>query len=186
MDVDPALVRAVQRGDPGAMEELIRATYTGVHRQCLGLLGNSADAADATQEVFLRVTRSVFAFRGESAFGTWLHRVTTNVCLTALRRRGDGAARGLSAGHVPFGLPGDERDVARDDDLQNDAVIRDQTDDVVTAMAALSEEDRAVIIMRDIKGLSTKQTAKALDISESAAKVRLHRAHARLREAVSR
>ncbi|MDX1511147.1 MAG: sigma-70 family RNA polymerase sigma factor [Nitriliruptorales bacterium] len=179
-------MRAVQRGDADAMEELIRATYVQVHRHCLRLLGNEADAADATQEVFLRVTRSVFGFRGESSFGTWLYRVTQNVCATALRKRGDAAARGTLAGHEPFALPGEARAVEADEDVESQVVDSEQTDEVTAAMATLSQEDQSVIALRDIQGLSTKQTAAALGISESAAKVRLHRAHARLREAVSR
>lgn len=185
MDVDPELVRAVQRGEPGAMEDLIRATYAGVHRHCLSLLGDPADAADATQEVFVRVTRSVLGFRGESAFGTWLHRVTVNVCLTALRRRGDAGARGMSAGREAFAAPGAVTEIDAEVDIEAGAVTSDEADRVVAAMADLSEDDRQVIILRDVKGLSTRQTAKALGISESAAKVRLHRAHARLREAVA-
>lgn len=184
MDVDPALVRAVQRGEPGAMEALIEATYAHVHRKCLRLLGNPADAADATQEVFLRVMRSVFGFRGEAAFSTWLHRVTVNVCATALRRRGDASARGLAAGHVAFAVPDAVADVDADDDVE-EGVVRDERAGALTAaMATLSDDDRAVIVLRDIEGLSTKETATVLGISESAAKVRLHRAHARLREAV--
>ena len=185
MDIDPELVRAVQRGQPGAMEDLIRATYAGVHRHCLSLLDNPADAADATQEVFERVTRSVLGFRGESAFGTWLHRVTVNVCLTALRRRGDAGARGMSAGREAFAVPGGEAGPDAEVDLEAAAVTTDEAERVVAAMRGLSEDDRQVIILRDVKGLSTRQTAKALGISESAAKVRLHRAHARLREAVA-
>lgn len=185
MEIDPELVRAVQRGEDGAMESLIAATYTGVHRHCLSLLGNPTDAADATQEVFLRVTRSVLGFRGESAFGTWLHRVTVNVCLTALRRRGDAAARGMAAGREAFAVPGATTDIGTGDDLQTGVVTRDEASEVVAAMAGLSDDDREVIVLRDIKGLSTRQTAKVLGISESAAKVRLHRAHARLREAVA-
>lgn len=185
MDVDPELVRAVQRGEPGAMESLIEATYTGVHRHCLSLLRDPTDAADATQEVFLRVTRSVLGFRGEAAFGTWLHRVTVNVCLTALRRRGDATARGMAADRTPFAVPGDPRDVAAEDDVAATVATRGEARDVITAMEGLSVDDREVIMLRDVKGLSTRQTAKALGISESAAKVRLHRAHARLREAVS-
>ena len=184
MDIDPALVRAVQRGEPEAMEELIRATYVQVHRHCLRLLGNETDAADATQEVFLRVTRSVFGFRGDSSFGTWLYRVTQNVCATALRKRGDAISRGTLAGREPFALPGEAEEVEADEDVESQVVDSQRTDEVAAAMATLSEEDRAVIILRDIQGLSTRQTAEALGISESAAKVRLHRAHARLREAV--
>jgi RNA polymerase sigma-70 factor, ECF subfamily len=189
MDVDPELVRAVQRGTPGAMEALIEATYTGVHRHCLSLLGDPADAADATQEVFLRVTRSVLGFRGEAAFGTWLHRVTVNVCLTALRRRTDAGTRGTAAASEPFAVPGAARDVAAEEDVERtvarEVEVQERTATVAAAMATLSADDREVIMLRDVKGLSTRQTAKALGISESAAKVRLHRAHARLREAVA-
>lgn len=184
MDVDPELVRAVQRGDQGAMQALIEATYAGVHRHCLSLLGDPTDAADATQEVFLRVTRSVLGFRGEAAFGTWLHRVTTNVCLTALRRRGDAAARGTSAGREPFAVPGAALDVGGADDLATGVATRDEAGAVLAALEQLSTDDREVIMLRDVRGLSTRQAARALGISESAAKVRLHRAHARLREAV--
>lgn len=186
MDVPAELVRAVQRGEPGAMEDLIRATYAGVHRHCLSLLGDPSDAADATQEVFLRVMRSVVGFRGEAAFGTWLHRVTVNVCLTAMKRRGDVGARGQSAGSDAFGVPGGPEDLRADVDLEDVVVTGDEADTVLAAMQDLSEDDREVIVLRDLKGLSTRQTAKALGISESAAKVRLHRAHARLREAVGR
>ncbi len=185
-EIAPELVRAVQRGEPGAMEDLIRATYAGVHHHCLSLLGDPADAADATQEVFLRVTRSVLGFRGEAAFTTWLHRVTVNVCLTMLRRRGDVGARGQSAGTEPFAVPGAAVDVGTDEDVASAVVTGEEASQVVAAMAGLSDDDREVIVLRDIKGLSTKQAAKALGISESAAKVRLHRAHVRLREAVGR
>jgi len=84
------------------MDTLIRASYADVYALCRRLLGDSSDAADATQEVYLRVVRAVMGFRGEAAFGTWLHRVTVNVCMTALRRRGDVRARGQSAGAVDF------------------------------------------------------------------------------------
>ncbi|HEX9765244.1 MAG TPA: sigma-70 family RNA polymerase sigma factor [Nitriliruptorales bacterium] len=184
MDVDPDLVRAVQRGEPGAMEELITATYLQVHRHCLRLLRDPSDAADATQEVFLRVTRSVFGFRGESSFGTWLYRVTQNVCSTALRRRGDAAARGALAGPDPFAVPGGRRDLTADDDVESDYLDAERTMVIHTALETLSDDDRAVIVLRDIQGLTTRQTAEALGISDSATKVRLHRAHARLRQVV--
>ncbi|MDX6219739.1 MAG: polymerase sigma-70 factor, subfamily, partial [Frankiales bacterium] len=61
------------------MDHLIRGTYTEVYALCRRLLGDPADAADATQEVYVRVVKSVLGFRGEAAFGTWLHRVAVNV-----------------------------------------------------------------------------------------------------------
>lgn len=186
VDVDPELVRAVQRGEPGAMDRLIRATYVGVHALCSRLLADPADAADATQEVFLRVTRSVVGFRGEAAFGTWLHRITVNVCATALRRRGDARARGQQAGLRAFGAPDSIDELTGPDDTEERVVAMDEASHMAAAIAELAEGDRAVIVLRDLEGLSTRQAADILGITETAAKVRLHRAHAKLREAVVR
>jgi RNA polymerase sigma-70 factor (ECF subfamily) len=179
--VDPALVRACQRGEPGAVDALIRGTYADVYALCRRLLGDPADAADATQEVYLRVVRSVLAFRGEAAFTTWLHRVTVNVCLTALTRRGDVRGRGQAAGVEAFAAddlvldePGPEERAERADLARRTA----------QALAGLPEDARQVVVLRDVQGLSTKETAELLGISEGAVKVRLHRAHARLRDLV--
>jgi RNA polymerase sigma-70 factor (ECF subfamily) len=188
MEVDSELVRAVQRGTPGAMDALVRATYADVHRLCLRLLGDRADAADATQEVFIRVTRSVMGFRGEAAFSTWLHRVTVNVCATALRRRGDRRARGQVAGWRAFAAPGEAEDAweagAAGDDPAGKVVELDEADRVAQAIRALPASDRDIVVLRDIDGLSTREAAKILGITEGAAKVRLHRAHAKLRAAI--
>lgn len=182
MDVEPELVRAVQRDEPGAMEALIRATYQPVYALCRRLLGDPADAADATQEVFLRVVRSVVGFRAESAFGTWLHRVTVNVCATALRRRGHIRARGQVAGSAPFATPDAPDLLASPDDTEHRVAERDEAARAAAAIRALPEDARAVVVLRDIEGLSTREVATILGISEGAVKVRLHRAHAMLRE----
>lgn len=181
MEVDPALVRAVQRGEQGAMDDLIRGTYTDVYALCRRLLGDPADAADATQEVYVRVVRSVLGFRGEAAFGTWLHRVTVNVCMTALRKRGDVRARGQSAGMVDAVFD----EIASTETSPEDRVTTaDLARRTAKALAELSEDAREVVVLRDVQGLSTKETAELLGVSEGAVKVRLHRAHARLRELV--
>ncbi|HUH06171.1 MAG TPA: RNA polymerase sigma factor [Egibacteraceae bacterium] len=184
MDVDPDLVRAVQRGEPGAMDALIRATYARVYSLCSRLLNDPSDAADATQEVYIRVVRSVLGFRAEASFGTWLHRVTVNVCATALRRRGDVRARGQVAGHAAFAVPGSPDFLASGDDTEGRVAERDQARRVAKAIAELPDEARAVVVLRDVQGLSTKEAAAVLGISEGAVKVRLHRAHAKLRELV--
>lgn len=185
MDVDPDLVRAVQRGDPGAMDALIRATYAGVYARCRQLLGDPTDAADATQEVYARVVRSVLGFRGDARFGTWLHRVTVNVCATALRRRGDARARGQAAGAVAFGMPGSPDLIAATEDTAERAAELDDARRLAGAIDDLPADARAVVVLRDLQGLSTRETAAMLGISEGAVKVRLHRAHARLRRQVA-
>src|SRR4051812_45594092 len=182
MDVDPALVKACQRGEPGALDELIRATYADVYALCRRMLADPDEAADATQEVFVRVMRSVLGFRGESAFGTWLHRVTVNVCLTTLRRRSRARAAGMVAGGVPFALPGDDSGLlAAGDEPEDRAVVADLATRSEAALASLPEDARAVVVLRDIEELSTKDVAELLGVTESVVKVRLHRAHARLR-----
>ena len=182
MDVDPELVRAVQRGESGAMDELIRATYASVYALCRRLLNDPADAADATQEVYLRVVRSVLGFRAEAAFGTWLHRVTVNVCATAARKRGDVRARGQVAGATAFAAPDSPDELAADDDTEDRVADLEQSRRVAAAIEELPADARAVVVLRDVQGLSTKETAAMLGISESAVKVRLHRAHAALRK----
>ena len=182
MNVDPALVKACQRGEPGALDALIRATYADVYALCRRMLADPDEASDATQEVFVRVMRSVLGFRGESAFGTWLHRVTVNVCLTSLRRRSRARAAGMVAGGTPFAMPGDEAGLESTADSPEDrAVTADLAARSEAALAALPEDARAVVVLRDIEGLSTKEVAELLGVTETVVKVRLHRAHARLR-----
>jgi RNA polymerase sigma-70 factor (ECF subfamily) len=186
MDVDPALVKACQRGEAGALDSLIRATYADVYALCRRMLADPDEAADATQEVFVRVMRSVLGFRGESSFGTWLHRVTVNVCLTALRRRSRARATGMVAGGKPFALPGDETELLSTSGSPSDLA---ETADLVArseaALAALPEDARAVVVLRDLEGLSTREVAELLGVTETVVKVRLHRAHARLRAMVT-
>src|SRR3954453_22860836 len=182
MDVDPALVKACQRGEPGALDTLIRATYADVYALCRRMLADPDEAADATQEVYLRVMRSVLGFRGDAAFGTWLHRVAVNVCLTSLRKRSRARATGMVAGGTPFALPGADMQVAATGPAPDAAAV---TADLVarseSALAALAEDARAVVVLRDIEGLSTREVAELLGVTETVVKVRLHRAHARLR-----
>jgi RNA polymerase sigma-70 factor (ECF subfamily) len=184
MNVDPALVKACQRGEAGALDALIRATYADVYALCRRMLADPDEAADATQEVYLRVMRSVLGFRGESAFGTWLHRVTVNVCLTALRKRSKARAVGMVAGGTPFAMPGDEIALTGGDAPDDLAVTADLAARSEAALASLPEDARAVVVLRDIEGLSTKEVADLLGVTENVVKVRLHRAHARLRALV--
>jgi RNA polymerase sigma-70 factor (ECF subfamily) len=186
VEVDPALVRACQRGEAGALDALIRATYADVYALARRMLADPDEAADATQEVFVRVMRSVLGFRGESAFGTWLHRVTVNVCLTMLRKRSRAREAGLVAGHTAFGLPGDEAGLAaRGPQPDEVAATADLAARSEAALATLPEEARAVVVLRDIEGLSTREVAELLGVTETVVKVRLHRAHTRLRAMIA-
>jgi RNA polymerase sigma-70 factor (ECF subfamily) len=184
MDVDIDIVRACQAGVPGAMDALIRATYADVYALSYRLVRDRDEAADVTQEVFVRVLRSVKGFRGDAAFGTWLHRVTVNTSLTAMRKRskrpllgsGDGLGTpGSEYGDVPDSAPGPEDRAERAELLAR----------AEAAVAALPESARAIVVLRDVEGLSTAEVAAATGLTETAVKVRLFRARERLRAALS-
>lgn len=183
MDVDPEVVRACQRGEAGALDALVRATYADVYALAFRLVRDRDEAADVTQEVFMRVMRSVVGFRGESAFGTWLHRVTVNTALTSLRKKSRRALPGREA----FGLPGDESVGVVDSDAgpEERAERAELLARAEAAVAALPESSRTIVVLRDVEGLSTAEVAAATGLSETAVKVRLFRARERLRASLA-
>src|SRR5919199_4895956 len=84
----PALVRRAQAGERAALAELVQSQQTYVYSIAMSLMHNPADAADMTQESFIRLMRSLHTYRAETRFTTWLYRLVTNICLDGLRRRG--------------------------------------------------------------------------------------------------
>jgi RNA polymerase sigma-70 factor (ECF subfamily) len=84
----PALVRRAQAGDREALSALVQSQQTYVYSIAMSLMHNPADAADMTQEAFVRLLRSLHTYRAETKFTTWLYRLVTNICLDGLRRRG--------------------------------------------------------------------------------------------------
>ena len=84
----PALVRRAQAGDREALAALVQSQQTYVYSIAMSLMHNPADAADMTQEAFIRLLRSLGTYRAETKFTTWLYRLVTNICLDGLRRRG--------------------------------------------------------------------------------------------------
>ncbi|MBV9325056.1 MAG: sigma-70 family RNA polymerase sigma factor [Chloroflexi bacterium] len=84
----PALVKRAQAGDPEALSALVQSQQTYVYSIAMSLMHNPADAADMTQEAFIRLLRSLGTYRAETKFTTWLYRLVTNICLDGLRRRG--------------------------------------------------------------------------------------------------
>ena len=87
MDVTPDLVRAAQRGDPAALEDLIAGSYRAAYTLALRLMGNPDDAAEATQEAYIRMVKGLKRFREVGAFPTWLFKIVSNVCMTEMRKR---------------------------------------------------------------------------------------------------
>ena len=173
MEVDRELVQAAQAGDQEAMAELVRVTHRSVYTQALRLLGNPEDAADVTQDVYLRVVRKLGGFRHEASFSTWLSRVTTNVAMSALTRRS------RRVGLEGAGVPEDLSDASADPAERSEAIALAARLEFLVAQ--LPAGQRQVLVLRDVYGLSTEEVAGAMGLTPGAVKVRLFRARARLK-----
>jgi RNA polymerase sigma-70 factor (ECF subfamily) len=170
------LVLLAKEGDQQAFEELVRRTYSDSYTLALRLTGDEDDARDVVQESYLRAYRGLKRFRGDAQFSTWLYRITANCAANQLRRR---------ARHRHEELD-DEIGPALDAD-HDPAVLADAADlraRVEGALAELPPKLRAVVVLRDVYDLPHEAIAAELGISESAAKVRLHRARRKLRSQV--
>ncbi len=172
------LIARAKAGDRAAFDDLVRATYSRVHGLALRLTGNEHDADDVVQDTYVRAYRGLRKFRGDARFSTWLHRITANSASTLMGRRQRHRHDDIDA---VIDLA--DRREANDPEylLQNDAVgVR-----LRRALENLPERLRNVVVLRDIHGLSHREIAERLDISEAAAKVRLHRARRRLRDGLT-
>lgn len=169
------LVERAREGDHEAFEELVRATYMDAYTLAYRLTGDEEDARDVVQEAYLRAYRGLKRFRGEAQFTTWLYRITANCASSALGRR---------ARHRHDVLEDDDDvvDVSGRVDPAEQADRGEVRERVKQALAELPPRLRSVVVLRDVYDLSHEAIAAELGISESAAKVRLHRARRKLRE----
>ena len=169
------LVELSRQGDGAAFSELVRLHQPEVYTLAVRLTGDRTLAADITQEAMVRAWRSIGRFRGEAAFSTWLYRITANTAWTWKGR----AARhaGAELDQAPPRLLADR---SRDPEAAGErAELRARLD---RALGQLPAAQRSMVILKDVYGWSHKEIAEALSISVTAAKVRLHRAHLKLRE----
>ncbi len=172
----PGFVERLRAGDPGAFEELVRAYQHRVFGVAIRMLGNAAEAEEIAQEVFLRVHRSVGEFRGEAKLSTWLYSITSRLCLNRLQ---SGERRHRRAGEEALA------DVPADD--AGGGVERAEVETALRqAIAALPEERRIVVVLRDVEGLSYEEIARALDLELGTVRSRLHRARMDLKAKLER
>lgn len=180
----PQLVRAVRDGDRDAMERLLMRAQEVAWRFSLLVCGGADDAEDAMQEALIKTFRYAARIREPEAFRTWLYRTVRNACLMRRRRRVDEPARLLSLDEL-MPSPDEGPRVAEPadrgrlpDDLAINARLRKRLRE---ALAKLPRPFRVVVFLREIEGLSTREVAKVVGISEANVKTRLHRARLFLR-----
>ena len=176
MKEEKLIARAV-KGDAAAFNELLAGHEKKMYAVCLRMCANHEDAQDCLQEAMLRVYRSISGFKGQSAFSTWLYRVTMNTCLDELRRRKGKATTSLDGLLDSGWSPSDEEDTP-----EKHAIGAEQRRAVQTMIAELPEDMRAAIVLRDIHGLAYEEIADALNINVGTIKSRISRGREKLRE----
>lgn len=163
-DEEQRIIAQVCAGDANAFEALVVAYQKQVYNLALRTVGNEEDAADMTQEVFLRAYRALGTFRGESKFSVWLYRLTTNVCIDFLRSRRRHPTVSLTASEdddeqPQFDLPADER---------------------TSPEQQLTRSEMRRAVARELNGLSYAEIGKVLHLEAGTVKSRLFRARRKL------
>lgn len=175
------MVKKAAAGDQDAFEQLVLDHQDRVFSLAFHLVGDREQAADLAQEAFLKAWKGLGSFQGESSFGTWMHRLTTNVCLDYLRRqarrREVAAVVSLDDEDSGWAEPADER---QDPHRQLEAAERRQA--LQEGLARLPEHHRQVLLLREVAGLSYQEIAKATDADLGTVKSRIARGRNQLRK----
>ncbi|MGB9457914.1 MAG: sigma-70 family RNA polymerase sigma factor [Bryobacteraceae bacterium] len=181
-DVD-SLVRAAQRGDQVAFEQLVRAYDQSVLRLAMNLLRSPEDARDVYQEAFLRVYRNLHAFRFDCSFHTWLYRIVTNICLDQLRKRKvrkeESAVVETAEGEIDRTEAFEEESAAANPERAT--WNRQLGQRIDNALEDLTPRERMVFELRHYQGLRLRNIGEVLGTSEEAAKNCLFRATQKMR-----
>lgn len=187
-----ALVERAQQRDFQAFEELVHLYRSKIYALALRMVRDSSEAEELVQETFLSAWQNLPGFRGEAAFGSWLHRICVNFTLMRLRRlkleptlteTPDLPAPRFDANGSLLMLPSLSYDWARG--TEEKVLDRELGQAIETAIAQIPDDYRTVFLLKDIEGLSYEEIAEALGVTVAAVKSRLHRSRLALRESIN-
>ena len=182
---DLTLVQRVRSGDQRAYKTLVERYQRKVYSVAVGMLKDREEARDVAQEAFVKVYRYLDHFKGDASFYTWLYRITVNICIDVMRRKGAGAGR---AENVEF-----DETVQHDvneanlgalgsrlgTNPQKSALRKELAEKIQAALEQVPEKHRAILLLREIEGMSYEDLARTLDIPKGTVMSRLF--HARLK-----
>lgn len=184
---DSVLIQQSQAGDTTAMERLILKYQNRIHNVILKMCGNADDAAELTQETFVKVIESIDKFKGRSSFYTWLFRIGVNLTLNHCQRSARTAPRSLDADEPS--PDGQTRQLLKEfltDDRAADPAVLAQSRELCElarqSLLQLEEPQRTVVVLRDIEGMTYAEIADVLNIELGTVRSRLSRARSHLRD----
>lgn len=180
MTGEKVLLARAKKGEIAAFESLMTAYENRIYSLALRSTGSEQDAADITQEVFLRAWKNLDSFRGDSSLSTWLYRVTSNLCVDFARKKAaEGMPTSIDDEESPAADLADPSRMAQPEAAAENSELREE---LQFALAQLSEEHRRVVLLRDVAGMTYTDIARTLGLEEGTVKSRLARARASLRK----
>jgi RNA polymerase sigma-70 factor, ECF subfamily len=184
---DQRLVEELRRGETGAVEALVERYAGLIYRIAVRVVGDPRDAEEVTQDVLMTVTEKIGTFRGEAAFSSWLYRIAANAAYERARARRRRPEVTLEAVLPTFDDHGRHVEPAVDwsRDMDDPAVAGETRAALERAITDLPEDNRVVLVLRDVEGLSNEQVAETLGLTLAAVKSRLHRARLFVRQALA-
>jgi RNA polymerase sigma-70 factor (ECF subfamily) len=171
---DYELTKLSAKGDMMAFEEIYNRHHRRVYSICLRMLQNTTEAEDLTQDVFIQLHRKIGSFRGDSAFTTWLHRLTVNQVLMHFRKRNVKFEKTTEEGETPIQIVGGTQN-PRKMPVVDKIAIED-------AIAQLPDGYRNVFVLHDVEGYEHEEVARILGCSVGTSKSQLHKARLKLRK----
>jgi RNA polymerase sigma-70 factor (ECF subfamily) len=186
---DLTLVKRVRGGDQRAFKLLVERYQRKVYAVALGMLKDKEEAMDVSQEAFVKVYKYLDHFKGDASFYTWLYRITVNICIDIIRKR---AGAGGEAVEFDETLPMDvsEANIGAlgsrlGTNPQKSALRRELAEKIQEALASVPEKHRAILLLREVEGMSYEDLSRTLDIPKGTVMSRLFHARAKVQKILS-
>ena len=186
---DLTLVKRVRSGDQRAFKLLVERYQRKVYAVALGMLKDKEEAMDVSQEAFVKVYKYLDHFKGDASFYTWLYRITVNICIDIIRKR---SGAGGEAVEFDETLPMDvsEANIGAlgsrlGTNPQKSALRRELAEKIQEALSSVPEKHRAILLLREVEGMSYEDLSRTLDIPKGTVMSRLFHARAKVQKILS-
>ncbi|HLL01672.1 MAG TPA: sigma-70 family RNA polymerase sigma factor [Myxococcaceae bacterium] len=186
---DLTLVKRVRGGDQRAFKLLVERYQRKVYAVALGMLKDKEEAMDVSQEAFVKVYKYLDHFKGDASFYTWLYRITVNICIDVIRKRQSAGGEAvefdetmpMDVSEAHIGALGSRLGT----NPQKSALRRELAEKIQEALATVPEKHRAILLLREIEGMSYEDLSRTLDIPKGTVMSRLFHARAKVQKILS-